>query len=125
MMRSHTFVCAAALALSALLPACSAPNDTGNAGSVTAREQRSADALKARYKDVVTGTDVQGNTLAVFVDVNNMYSMDEQAEIDMKADALAQWKRIWSASHRGKHATLRLSMRDYYGKEVYAASTRV
>ena len=125
MMRSHTFVCAAALALLALLPACSAPSDTGNADTVTAREQRSADVLKTRYKDVVTGTDVQGNTLAVFVDVNNMYSMDEQAEIDMKADALAQWKRIWSASHHGKHATLRLSMRDYYGKEVYAASTRV
>ena len=116
---------AALLSILALLPACSSAPTAATSDAVTAREQASVDVLKARYKDVITGTDVQNHTLKVYVDVNNMYSMDEQTEADMKTQALALWKRTWTLAHPHKHATLRLSLRDYYGKEVYSATTRV
>ncbi len=115
----------AATVLSGALAACStteklrASNDP-----IAAKEQQQSTALKARYKDVITGTDVKGETLVVFVDVNNLYSMDEPAEDAMKADALARWKRIWSAAHPGKHAKLNVVLRDYYGNEVFRETTR-
>lgn len=121
-------ILAALVALAALfggLTACStteklrASNDP-----ITIKEQQQAAALKPRYKDVITGTDVQGNTLVVFVDLNNLYSMDEPAEDAMKADALARWKRIWSEAHPGKHAKLNVVLRDYYGNEVFRETTR-
>ena len=94
-------------------------------GAVVAKEQSAASALKAKYKDVVTGTDVQNRTLVVYIDVENMSLMDEDAEAAMKADALRRWKSIWSGAHPHAHGVLHLSMRDYYGKEIYAASARV
>lgn len=98
----------------AALTACGtpekAPPDVGN--------------LKAHYKDVVMGTDAQGETLVVYVDVNNLDSMDEPAEDALKADALARWKRIWTAAHPGKHAKLRVVLRDYFGNEVFSETTR-
>lgn len=90
-----------------------------------AREQSAAASIKTQYKDVILGTDVKDRTLTVYVDVNNLYSMDEDSELTMKAAVLARWKRAWSAAHPHKHATLHLSMRDYYGKEIYTASARV
>lgn len=125
MLRSFGFMLAAAIGSSALLCGCSAPTSSGAGDAVTNREQQAVSDLKTRYKDVVTGTDVQNQTLAVYVDVNNIYSMDEDAEAAMKAQALREWKRVWSAAHPHRHASLRLSMRDYYGKEIYSASTRV
>lgn len=89
------------------------------------KEQSAVAPLKAKYKNVVTGTDVQDHTLIVYVDVENMYSMDEDAEDAMKADALARWKKVWTHAHPHKHAVLRLSMRDYYGKEIYTRSASV
>lgn len=80
--------------------------------------------LKQRYKDVVMGAEVKGNTLVVYVDVNNLYSMDETAEDAMRADTLAQWKRIWGTAHPKKHAKLRVSYRDYYGNEVAGDSAK-
>lgn len=90
-----------------------------------AREEDAAATLKSQYKDVILGTDISGDTLVVYVDVNNLYSMDEDAEAAMKADALKRWKHIWSESHPHKHAKVHLSMRDYYGKEIYASSANV
>jgi len=116
--------CAGLFTALMLLPACSSSSHT-SVDAVTAREQSAADTLKERYKGVVLGTDVQNRTLAVYIDVNSMYSMDEQSEADMKAQALALWKRTWSSAHPHKHGVLRLSLRDYYGKELYSASTRV
>jgi hypothetical protein len=111
--------------LSAALAACSTTGKTQTSGdAVTVKDQQQAAALKSRYKDVITGTDIKGETLVVFVDVNNLYSMDEAAEDAMKADALARWKRIWSASHPGKHAKLTVVLRDYYGNEVFRETTR-
>ena len=109
--------------LACLLGACSqnpAPTDP-----VLAKEQSAVAPLKSKYKDVVMGTDVQDRTLLLYVDVNNMYSMDEDAEAAMKADALARWKHIWSAAHPNRHGRVRLSVRDYYGKEIYASSAAV
>ena len=113
-----------ALTALSLLCACGGPQQ-GRANAVTDREQHAVQDLKTRYKDVVMGTDVQKNTLDVYVDVNNMYSMDEQSEAAMKAQALAEWKRVWTAAHPHTHGTIRLSVRDYYGKEVYASAARV
>jgi hypothetical protein len=63
-------------------------------------------------------------TLVLFVDVNNLDSMDEPAEDAMKADALARWKSIWSAAHPGKHAKVTVVLRDYFGNEVFKETTR-
>ena len=71
------------------------------------------------------GTDVKDRTLLVFVDMNNMSSMDETAEAAMKAQALALWAQVWSKAHPHRHAALRLSVRDYYGREVYTAAAHV
>jgi hypothetical protein len=111
--------------LPVVLTACStteklrAPNDP-----VTLKEQDQAAALKPRYKGVITGTDVKGNTLTIYVDVDNLNSMDEPAEDAMKADALARWKRIWSAAHPRKHAKLEVVLRDYFGNEVFRETIR-
>lgn len=102
--------------------ACSQP---ASVNPVQAKEEAAVAPLKARYKNVVTGTDVKDRTLILYVDVNNMLSMDEQAEIDMKAAALQRWKGVWSKAHAGKHGVVRLSVRDYYGKEIYTKSAAV
>lgn len=108
----------------AVLAACSQP-PAANTDPVQIKEQSAVAPLKVKYKDVVTGTDVQDRTLVVYVDVNNMYSMDEDAEAAMKADALSRWKSVWSSTHPHKHGVLHVSLRDYYGKEVYAASATI
>jgi hypothetical protein len=119
---SRTLVFAALLA--AFAAGCTPINSTAPADPAAQREQAAVGDLKSRYKDVVTGTDVQKQTLIVYVDVDNMYSMDEDSEAAMKSQALAEWKHVWSAAHPGKHAKLQLSLRDYYGKEIYSATTR-
>lgn len=115
---------AAGIASAAMLSGCGGSTGSGSSPA-TDREQQSVSNLKTRYKDIVTGTDVQNQTLAVYVDVDKLYSMDEDAEAAMKRQALSEWKRVWSAAHPHGHATLHLSMRDFYGKEIYAASTHV
>ena len=122
-LRMPPIALAAALALPSILTACSSPINQSSNDAVTTREQQSVSDLKTRYKDVVTGTDVQNRTLVVYVDVNQMYSMDEDSEAAMKAQELSEWKRVWSAAHPHQHAVLHLSLRDYYGKEIYASST--
>lgn len=115
----------AAFALLLLTAGCGAPSGGSSGNTVTDREQRQTDALKGRYKDIVTGTDVQDRTLAVYVDVDNMYSMDEDAEASMKRQALDLWTRVWAREHPHRHAVLRLSLRDYYGKEIYSSTAHV
>lgn len=89
------------------------------------QQQQQLDALKSRYKDVIMGTDAQGQTLAVYVDVNALDSMDEPVEDTMKADALARWKRAWRQANPGKHGNLRVVLRDYYGNELFSETARV
>ena len=122
-LRTSAIALAAALALPVILTACSSPINQSPNDAVTARELQAVSDLKTRYKDVVTGTEVQGRTLVVYIDVDNMYSMDEDAEAAMKAQELVEWKRVWSAAHPHQHAVLHLTLRDYYGKEIYASST--
>lgn len=110
--------------LACALAACSQTTARGS-NPLLAKEQTAVASLKTKYKDVVMGTDVKGHTLLVYVDVNNLYSMDENSEDAMKADALSRWKAAWSAAHPDEHAKLDLSFRDYYGKEIYTASVRV
>ncbi|HZZ64564.1 MAG TPA: hypothetical protein VFE17_03630 [Candidatus Baltobacteraceae bacterium] len=120
---------AAASAFCALGPAACAGTATSHASgdAATAQEQRAVDglALKKRYPDIVTGTDVKGSTLMIYVDVDKLYSMDEDSENAMRAQLLKSWKGIWSAAHRGEHATVRTSLRDYYGSQVLSDAARV
>ncbi len=121
----HRFADSFAIAaLACALAACSQPAGTPQDAAL-AKEQNAVATLKTKYKDIVQGTDVKDRTLFVYVDVDNLYSMDEDAEGAMKADALKRWESVWTNAHPHKHALLRLSMRDYYGKEIYAASARV
>lgn len=112
-------------ALAATLAACSTTQKLrASDDPITTKEQQQAAALKPLYKDVVMGTDVKGETLVLYVDVNNLDSMDEPAEDSMKAAALARWKQIWLSSHPGKHAKLTVVLRDYFGNEVFTENTR-
>jgi hypothetical protein len=115
-------------ALGATTTGCSSSGRaTASADPVATREQRAVDdlRLKQNYKDIVMGTDVKGETLVVYVDVNNLYSMDEQAEDALRSQTLEHWKRIWSAAHPHRHMKLRLSLRDYYGNELTGDTARV
>lgn len=105
------------------LAACAAAAPKAN--PTLAQEQRAADAFKARYPAVIMGEDVHDRTLTFYVDVNGLYSLDPQTQDEMQTRALADWKRAWKRAHPHRHAILRLSLRDYYGKEIYAAATRV
>jgi hypothetical protein len=105
------------------LAACSAPAPKVN--SAVAKEQAAVAPLKTRYKDVVTGVEVRDRTLVLYVEPNAMLSMDQGAEDAMKADALNRWKRAWSSTHPHKHATLKLSVRDYFGRVLSTSSATV
>jgi len=128
--RSSTAAGVAAAALGLLLSGCSAASSGKAAASgdpVAAREQTAVNALdlKQRYKDIVMGTEVKGEILVLYIDVNNLYSMDESAEDALRSQTLDQWKRIWIAAHPSKHIKVRVSLRDYYGNEVTGESARV
>lgn len=105
------------------LAGCSSPKP--RVSPVLSQEQSAVAVLKTKYKGVVLGTDVQHRTLVLYVDVNDMYSMDEDAEAAMKADALERWKSIWAKAHPHAHGSVQLSLRDYYGKEIYRKSAAV
>lgn len=113
------------LLAAALLAGCSqsAPQSAGDA--VAAREVRGLAAFKAEYKPVITGVDVKGTTLDLFVDADQLNSMDEPVEDQMKSEALKRWQTIWKAGHPGQHATLRVRLRDYFGEEVFSESAKV
>ena len=107
----------------AVLASCSTPAPSGD--TVLQKEQSAVAALKPKYKEIVMGTDVKDRTLILYVDVDKLYSMDEDAEDAMKTDALNRWKAVWASAHPHKHGTVHLSLRDYYGKEIYAGSATV
>ena len=119
----------ATVLVSLAITACSQPAGTASASAdpAAAREQKAVDTLqlKQRYKDVVMGSEVKGGTLVLYVDVNNLYSMDEQAEDTMRSGTLDRWKAIWSAAHPKKHMQVRLSLRDYYGNELTSNTAHV
>lgn len=98
----------------------------GNSGTTLAdRESHSADALKKQYAGVIMGNDVKGSTLILYIDVNGMNQMDEDAEIAMKQHALVFWKTLWSKDHPNKHGAITVILRDFTGNEVYREKTSV
>ena len=119
----------AAAVLLALAAACASPAKPhfSMGQAIDEKERNSVDALnfRAKYKDAVMGDDVKGTTLILYVDRSNVESMDEPVEDAMIDDVLAHWKPIWSANHRGKHAKLHVSVRDYYGSELSSRSATV
>ncbi|HLI97485.1 MAG TPA: hypothetical protein VKT72_15555 [Candidatus Baltobacteraceae bacterium] len=110
-------------AIGCVLAACSSPAPHTN--PVVAKEQAAVAPLKVKYKDVVTGVDVQGRTLILYVEPNAMYSMDEDAQDAMYVDALQRWKKAWASAHPHEHATVTLSVRDYFGRKISASTAKV
>lgn len=110
-------------AFACVLSACSQPSQ--NVDPVLAKEQSAVAPLKAKYTDVITGVEVKDRTLIVYVEPNAMSQMDEDAEAAMKADALSRWTKAWTSAHPHKHGVLRLSVRDYFGRPLYASSATV
>lgn len=106
-----------------VLAACSSPAPSVN--PTLAKEQSALAPLKTTYKDVITGIDVKDRTLIVYVEPNAMYSMDEDSEAAMKAQALSRWKSAWQDAHPHEHGTLHVSVRDYFGRVLSTSSTRV
>lgn len=113
-----------AFAVSALvLAGCAQQQPPAN--STLVKEQGYVAPLKAKYNNVITGLDVKDRTLTIYVEPNAMYSMAEDAEAAMKADALHRWKAAWTSAHPRKHAVLRLIVRDYFGRELSSSSVNV
>ena len=113
----------AAAVFGCILAACSQPAPSVN--PILAKEQNAVAPLKAKYTGVVTGVDVKGQTLILYVEPNAMYSMDEDSEAAMKSDALDLWKKTWTRAHPRRHGTLHLSVRDYCGRELSKSSVNV
>jgi hypothetical protein len=112
------------LLAAALLAGCSpAPQSAGDA--LAARENQALAPLKAQYKPVIAGIDAKGTTLDLFVDADQLNSMDESVEDQMKAQALQRWRALWKADHPGKRATLRVRLRNYFGEEIFSESAKV
>ncbi len=114
-----------ALLAALLLAGCSQSAPRSGADAIAAREDQSVEPLKAQYQPVITGIDVKGPTLDVFIDVDRLNSMDEPVEDQMKAQALTRWRQTWRSNHPGQHATLRVRLRNYFGEEVFSESAKV
>ena len=106
------------------LAGCSQPAAPA-ADPAAAREIQAVAPLKAQYKPVITGMDVKGATLDVFVDAEQFSSVDYDVEGAMKAQALKRWREVWKANHPGEHATLRVRLRNYFGEDVFSESAKV
>ena len=107
-----------------VLAGCSQPAQN-TASDAAAREAGAFEPLKTKYKPVITGIDVKGTTLDLFVDADRLSSMDEPVEDQMKAEALTRWQKVWKADHAGRHATLRVRLRNYFGEVQFSESAKV
>jgi len=54
-----------------------------------------------------------------------MSEMDDPVEARMEADALKRWRDTWTSNNAGKHATLRVRFRNYFGEDVFSESAKV
>ena len=109
----------ALLASGFLLCAGCASGTANSPATLADRESQAANAFKSRYAGVIMGNDVKGTVLTLYIDVNGMNRMDEDAEIAMKQRALAFWKSRWSSDHPHKRAVVTVILRDFTGGEVY------
>ncbi|MGZ3562505.1 MAG: hypothetical protein ACXVAS_11725 [Vulcanimicrobiaceae bacterium] len=114
-----------AVLLATSFAGCTSTKPSSAADPVVAQENDSVAALKQKYSGVVQGTDVNGATLRVYIDVDGMSSMDEDAEGAMKQQILAQWKSIWAKNHPGKHGTVIVELRDFQGNPVFTEKAKV
>jgi hypothetical protein len=108
-----------------MLAGCSQPAPQGAADTAAARELRAIEPLKAQYKPVITGFDIKGTTLDVFVDAEAMSEMDAPVEAQMETGALKRWHDAWKSNNAGKHATLHVRLRNYFGEVVFSESAKV
>ena len=114
-----------ALAALAALTACSQPAPQSAAGAAAAREIAAVQPMKKACNPVITGFDAKGTTLDIFVDAEQLSQMDEPVEDKMKAEALRRWRAAWTANYPGKHATLRVRLRNYFGETEFSESAKV
>jgi hypothetical protein len=108
-----------------MLAGCSQPAPQGAADTAAAREQSAVAPLKVQYKPVITGFDVKGTTFDIFVDAELMSEMDGPVEQAMEDQALKRWRDAWKSNNPGKHATLHVRFRNYFGEDVYTESAKV
>jgi hypothetical protein len=108
-----------------MLAGCSQPAAPSSADIAAAREMRTVAPLKMQYKPVITGIDVHGTTLDIFVDRELMSEMDGPVEQAMEDQALKRWRDAWKSNNPGKHATLHVRFRNYFGEDVFSESAKV
>ena len=111
-------------ALACALAGC-AQTAPANLNSALAKEQDAVAPLKVKYSNVITGVEVKDRTLTVYVEPNAMYSMDEDAEAAMKADALNRWKKAWANAHPHQHGVVRMVVSDYFGRQLSSSSATI
>jgi hypothetical protein len=120
-----TFRRAALLVTLACAVAGCAQTAPANVNTALAKEEDAVAPLKRQYKDVITGLEVKDRTLVVYVEPNAMYSMDEDAETAMKAQALSRWKKAWASAHPHEHGVVRVVVSDYFGREISRSSAQI
>ena len=112
------------VALACALAGC-AQTAPANADPTLAKEQDAVAPLKTTYSNVITGVEVKDRTLVVYVEPNEMYSMDEDAEAAMKADALNRWKKAWTQAHPHQHGVVHMVVNDYFGRKLFTSSATI
>lgn len=108
------------LALFIVLAGCSS-----GPPSISDVERASLQPLKDRYAGVVMGFDPKGRELDVSIDLDGLSSIDEDAEDQLKRDAVAAWARAWRKGNPGLHGSLTMRMVDFKGGVIFKATENV
>ncbi len=108
-----------------MLAGCSQPAAPSATDTTATREESAVASLKTQFKPVITGIDAKGTTLDIFVDAELMSEMDGPVEQAMEDQALKRWRDTWKFNNPGKHATLHVRFRNYFGEDVFSESAKV
>ncbi|HEV2260842.1 MAG TPA: hypothetical protein VGR69_00940 [Candidatus Rubrimentiphilum sp.] len=106
-----------------LLAGCAQPATTTT--STGDRELAALQPLKQHYSDVIQGMDAGGKTLDIFVNEDQLNSIDPSVEDQFKAEALRRWRTVWQNANPGKRATVRIRLRKYFGQTLFSESANV
>ena len=115
-----------AIALACSLCACASPQHH-TAASISDRESAAVSPTIEHYKKdgPVTGFDVKGESLIVFIDSEKYSELDDDVESSMKSTLLNTWGRVWQTNHKGHAAVLHVVFQNYYGQVVDTLTKRV
>lgn len=89
------------------------------------REVAALQPLKKHYADVIQGMAASGKTLDIFVNEDELNTIDPSVEDQMKTEAMRRWSAVWKASNPGTHGIVRFRLRNYFGQTLFTESAKV